>query len=121
MTMVKSHKKNVKIIFQQQYRNMNFEKMDAVSYTGNNDGVWWGIFKGYLKQNIIMAVLRKANAHSTVVSRLIKKSITQIKIDPEEKLIQTALLMSFSEKESFVVHISFYTTRGWNCRQFKIL
>ena len=90
---------------------MNFEKMDTVSYTGNNDGVWWGIFKEYLKQNIIMAVLRKANAHSIVISRLIKKSITQIKIDPEEKLIQTALLMSFSKKESFVVHIFLHHKR----------
>ena len=58
-----------------------------------------------------MAVLRKANAHSIVVSRLIKKSITQIKIDPEEKLIQTALLMSFSKKESFVVHIFLHHKR----------
>ena len=56
-------------------RNLNFEKMDTASYTGKNDGVWWGIFKEYLKQNIITAVLRKANAHSVVICRLIKKSI----------------------------------------------
>ena len=42
-----------------------------------NDGAWllWGVFKEYLKQNIITAVLRKANAHSVVICRLIKKSI----------------------------------------------
>ena len=56
---------------------MNFEKMDAASYTGKNDGFWllWGIFKDYIKQSIITAVLRKANAHSEVICRLIKKSI----------------------------------------------
>ena len=41
-------------------RNLNFEKMDITSYTGKNDEVWWGIFKKYLKQNIITEVLRKA-------------------------------------------------------------
>ena len=48
--------------------------MDNASYIGKNDGVWllWGIFKEYLKQNIITAVLRKANAHSAVICRLIK-------------------------------------------------
>ena len=51
--------------------------MDTASYTGKNDGVWllWGIFKEYLKQNIITAVLRIANAHSVVICRLIKNSI----------------------------------------------
>ena len=31
-----------------------------------NNGFWllWGIFKEYMKQNFIMAVLRKANIHS---------------------------------------------------------
>ena len=45
--------------------------MDAASYTGKNNEVWWRIFKEYLKQNIITAVLRKANAHSVVIWRLI--------------------------------------------------
>ena len=45
--------------------------MDTASYTGKNDGVrlLWGIFKEYLQQNIITAVLRKANAHSVVICR----------------------------------------------------
>ena len=47
--------------------------MDTASYTGKNDGVWWGIFKEYLKQNIITTVLRKANAPWFVIFRLIKK------------------------------------------------
>ena len=55
-------------------RNLNFEKMDIASYTGKIDGVWllWGIYKEYLKQNIITVVLRKANAHSVVIYRLIE-------------------------------------------------
>ena len=59
--------------------------MVTASYTGKNDGVWWGIFKEYLKQNIVTAVLRKANAHSVVICRLMKKSM-QIKIDPRGKI-----------------------------------
>ena len=56
------------------HRNLNFEKMDTAPYTGKNDGFWlpWGICKEYIKQNIIKAVLRKANAHSVVICRLIK-------------------------------------------------
>ena len=45
---------------------------DSASYTEKNNGVWWGIFQEYLRQNIT-AVLRKANAHSVVICRLIKK------------------------------------------------
>ena len=58
---------------------MTFEEMDTEPSTGNNDGFWlpWGIFKEYIKQNIIMVVLRKANAHSVVIYNLQtdKKSI----------------------------------------------
>ena len=77
VTMLKSHKKKAKLFsgVVKCRRNLIFEKMDTASYTGKNDGVWWGIFKEYLKQNIITAVLRKANAHSVVICRLIKKSI----------------------------------------------
>ena len=45
--------------------------------------LWW-IFKEYIKQNIIMAVLRKANFHSVAICRLIKKSNT-VKDDPRRK------------------------------------
>ena len=72
-------KKNVKIIFSWLYhydvvnhRNLNFVKMDTASYTGKNDAFcfWllWGIFKEYIKQNIVTAVLRKANAHSVYIA-----------------------------------------------------
>ena len=42
--------------------------------TGKNDGFWllWGIFKEYIKPNIMMALLRKAHSHSIVICRLIK-------------------------------------------------
>ena len=52
--------------------NSEFWKDGYCVYTGKNDAVWWGMFKEYLKQNIIMAVLRKANAHSVVICRFIK-------------------------------------------------
>ena len=80
MTMVKFHEKKMSKFLSYDgvvkcRWNLNFEKMNTASYTGKNDGVWWGIFKEYLKQNIITAVLRKANAHLIVIFRLIKKSI----------------------------------------------
>ena len=78
--MVKSHEKNMSKLFSYDgvvkcCRNLNFEKMDSASYTGKNDGVWWGTFKEHRKQNIFTAMLRKANAHSVVICRLIKKLI----------------------------------------------
>ena len=80
MTMVKSHEKKMSKLFSYDgvvkcLRNLNFEKMDTESYTGQNDGVWWGLFKDYPRHNIITAVLRKANANSVVICRFIKKSI----------------------------------------------
>ena len=45
------------------------------------------IFKEHTKQNIIMAVLRKANSHSIVICRLIKKPIMY----QGKKLIQTLI------------------------------
>ena len=55
-------------------QNMNFEEMDSEPLTGKTDGFWllWGIFKGYIKQNIIMVVLIKANAHLLVIWRFLK-------------------------------------------------
>ena len=48
--------------------------MDTASYIGKNDGslLLWGMFKEYIKQNIITAVLIKANTHSVVVCKLMK-------------------------------------------------
>ena len=69
VTMLKSHEKlNVKI---KCLRTLNFKKMDTASYTGKMRG----FDEEHLKHNIIMAVLRKANAHSFVICRFIKKSI----------------------------------------------
>ena len=41
---------------------------------GKDDGFWllWGIFNEYIKQNIIMVELRKANFHSADICRLMK-------------------------------------------------
>ena len=52
----------------------NFGKMVTAPNKGKDDGFWllWEICKEYIKQNIIKAVLRKANAHSVVIYRLIK-------------------------------------------------
>ena len=51
--------------------------MNAERLAGKNDVFWLlgGIFKEYIKQNIIMAVLRKAHSHSVFICRLIKKSM----------------------------------------------
>ena len=80
--MVKSHEKKMSKLFSyggvvKCHQNLSFEKMDIAFYTGTNDGVWllWGVSKEYLKQNIIAAVLKKANAYWVAVCRLIKKSI----------------------------------------------
>ena len=56
--------------------NVNFEEMATERLTGKNDGFWllWGIFKEYMKQSIIMAVLRKAHSYSVVICKLIKKN-----------------------------------------------
>ena len=56
-------------------QNVDFEEMDTECSTGKNYIFWvlWGIFKEYIKQNIIMAVLRKTNSHSVVICRLIKQ------------------------------------------------
>ena len=45
--------------------------------------LWW-IFKEHIKQNIIMAVLRKANSHSVAICGLIKK-INIVKRRSKEK------------------------------------
>ena len=58
-------------LFSSDYYDVNFEDVDAERSTGKNVGVLitGGIFKKYIKQNIIMAVLRKANSHSYVIRR----------------------------------------------------
>ena len=69
--------------------NVDFEEMDTECSTGKDHGFWvlWGIFREYIKQNIIMVVLRKANSLSAVTCRLIKKSIMY----QGEKLNQTLI------------------------------
>ena len=64
----------------------NFEEMDTEWSAGTNYGFWvlWEIFKEYIKQNTIMALLRKANSHSVVICRLIKK-INTVKDNPRRK------------------------------------
>ena len=48
--------------------------MDTECLTGKHYGFWvlWGTFKEYIKQNIIMAVPRKASSHTVVICILIK-------------------------------------------------
>ena len=79
--------------------------MVTASYTGKNDGVWWGIFKEYLKQNIITTVLRKANAHSVVICRLIKKKNQNENKNrfKRKNWFKLLCLWGFSKKESYVL------------------
>ena len=90
-----STKPNVEIIFSKYHYHygmvkcrqiVNFEEMDTEWSTGKNYGfsVLLGTFKEYIKQNLIMALLRKANSHSVVICRLIKK-INTIKNNPRRK------------------------------------
>ena len=82
--------------------------MNTASYAGKNGGVWWGIFKEYLKQNIIASILKKANAH--------KKINVNKNRSKKKNWFKLLCLWGFSNKKSYVVHISFYTTRGWDSR-----
>ena len=78
---------------------VNFEEMDSEWSTGKNYGFWvlWGIFKEYIKQKIIMAVLRKANSHSVVICRLTKKNqYWYCKKWSREKLTQTLVFLKLS-------------------------
>ena len=60
--------------------------MNTESWTEKNNVFWllWGIFKEYIRQNITMAVLRKAKTHSVLICRSIEK-INNVKEDPKEK------------------------------------
>ena len=94
VTMVKSLSQNqMSKLFFQNITGMvkcrqivNFEEMDTEWSNGKNYGFWvlWRIFKEYVKQNIIMAVLIKSNSHSVTIYRLIKK-INTVKDDPRRK------------------------------------
>ena len=79
--------------FAEMYRASYLDRWDPRE-EGNqekDDGFWlmWGIFKEYIKQNITMAVLGKANFHLVDICRLIKNDI---KKDQGGKLIQTLIL-----------------------------
>ena len=49
-------------------RNINFEQKEMMDLDYCDE-----YFKDYIRQNIFMAVLRKPNAHSVVICKLIKK------------------------------------------------
>ena len=53
------------------------EEINTEPLTGKNDRFWllWGTFKEYIKQNVIVAVLRKTNFHSVDICRFIKQPI----------------------------------------------
>ena len=76
-------------------RNVNFKEMNTECSKGKNDGfcLLRRIYKKYIKQNIIMAVLRKANSHSVVIYRLTKK-INNVK---EDLRIKTDSNFDFSQ------------------------
>ena len=51
-------------------RNVNFAETDTEHSTGKNDFDYCeGYLSSILRQNIIMAVLRKAHSHSVVICR----------------------------------------------------
>ena len=81
--MVKSHEKKMSKLFSCGYykplRNVAeiiILKRWILSIQQKKDGFWllWGIFKKYIKQNIIMAVLRKANSYSVADWKAMKNN-----------------------------------------------
>ena len=79
--------------------------------TRKNNGFWllWGIFKEYIRQNIIMVVFREANSHSVDICRMQKN---QCKRRSWRKnwfklwFFQAPKhLWGFKKKERYVVHI----------------
>ena len=92
ITSTKSHLETISSKYHYHYgmvkcrQTVNFEEMDTEWSNGKNYGFWvlWGIFKEYVKENIIMAVLIKSNSHSVTIYRLIKK-INTVKDDPRRK------------------------------------
>ena len=91
--MVKSHEKILKLSLPLQYDEMlpkcGFWRNRYWVFNKKKYGIWvlWGILKEYIKQNIIMAMLRKANSLSVIIYRLIKKGVMY----QGEKLIQTLI------------------------------
>ena len=88
------------------HRNVNLEYLDTELVQQKKYGFWvlWGIFQEYIKQNIIMAVLRKESSHSVIICRLTKK--LNVKEDPRWKtdaklnfLQATKCLWGFNKKE----------------------
>ena len=66
--------------------NLNFEKMDTASTQEKMMGFDEKYLRSASNKIFITAVLRKSNAHSAVICRLIKKSIKYIKIDSRGKI-----------------------------------
>ena len=95
-------------------QNLKFEKMDTAPYTGKHYGFWllWGICKEYIKQYIIKAVLRKKKMLIQSSFADWKKINNVNKKRSKRKNWYKLCLWDFiSKNESFVLHISFYTTR----------
>ena len=68
-------------------QNVSFEEIDTEPSKWKNDefSLLWGIFKEYIKQNIIMTMLSKANSHSVNICKLTQKNHCNVKEDPRRK------------------------------------
>ena len=121
--MVKSHEKK-KIIMSELFsydgvvkcqRNLNFEKMDTVSYTGKK---WWGLMKniwGVPQTKYYYGSVKKSKCSFSCHLQIDKKINNVNKNRSKRKnWFKRLCLWGLSKKESYVAHISFYTTRGWN-------
>ena len=74
VTMVKSHGKKYKNNFRVTHNSSKCTEEKLQFNQEKNDGFWllWETFNEYIKQNIIMTVLKKANFHSIDICRLMK-------------------------------------------------
>ena len=77
----------------------------------------WGIFNEYIKQNIIISELRKANFHSVDFCKLIKNQ--SCKKNQGEKLFQTLIFSKlpsgywgFKNKECSAYHRILFTIKS---------
>ena len=75
------------------HRNVNFEEIDTESSTGKNDGLLllWGIFEEYIKQNIMMKVIKKESSHSVDICRFMKHQWCKRKF--KEIILQKDILL----------------------------
>ena len=93
------------------WRNINFEEIDTESLTAKTTNFDYceEYLRSTLKQNFVMAVLRKANFHLVDIYKLIInqqcKKRSRKKTDSNFDFFQVAMCLGFQKKEYYLVHL----------------